>query len=96
MEMMNQDNNAAGRSEFFQRWFAAVEALSPEESANILVRTSREEFVRFMRRTLPPEEAHSLTDSDLHALHDAMCERLQAKAREALDSWESSAPAGRA
>jgi hypothetical protein len=73
-----------------------MEKLSPEESGDLLMLTSLEEFVRFMRRTLPAEEAAVLTDSQLRALHAAMCERLQAKAGTALDLCESSRPAGQA
>jgi hypothetical protein len=73
---------------------SAIETLSAQESGDLLMLTSLEEFVGFMRRTLPPEEAAVLTDSQLRALHQAMCERLQAKAGMALDLWESSRPAG--
>lgn len=92
----NQDSTLSGGSDFLQRWFTAVEALTPQESADILTRTSRDEFVRFMRQTLPPEESHALTDSQLHALHEAMCERLHAKAGGSAGSWEGSMPAGQA
>ena len=83
-------------SEFMRWWFAAVDQLSPEESAGILTRTSEAEFVKVMRMLLPPEESKVITDAQLHILHDAMCERLQAKAGKTVDSWEGSAPAGQA
>jgi hypothetical protein len=49
-------------------------------AAGILTRTSRGLYVQCMRQLLPPEDSHTLTDAQLHALHDAMCERLHAKA----------------
>jgi|CXWL01.1.fsa_nt_gi hypothetical protein len=54
--------------------------LTPEESADVLKFSPREEFVWFMRRSLPPEDAQALTDEDLHRLHEEMCARLEAKA----------------
>lgn len=73
-----------------------IEKLSPHECADLLLLTSREEFVSFMRRTLPSEEARAFTDADLYALHEAMCERLRAKAGAAVDSWEGTVQAGQA
>jgi hypothetical protein len=60
-----------------------IENLSPEESGDLLMLTSIDEFVRFMRQALPPEEAQRVTDAQLQLLHKAMCERLQAKAGQA-------------
>ena len=65
-------------------------------AAGILTRTSRGLFVRCLRQVLPPEDSHALTDSQLHALHEAMCERLYAKAGGRADAWEVSRPAGQA
>ena len=43
-----------------------------------------------MRQMLPPQNSHALTDAQLHALHEAMCERLYAKAGH-TGVWEISA-----
>ena len=93
---MSHDAEPSGGSEFIHRWFAAIEDLSPQEAAGILARTSRSLFVRCMRRVLPPEDSHALTDSQLHALHAAMCERLHAKAGGRTGAWEVSMSAGQA
>jgi len=77
---MSHDAQPSGGSEFLHRWFAAIEDSSPQEAAGILTRTSRGLFVQCMRQMLPPEDSHALTDAQLHALHEAMCERLHAKA----------------
>jgi hypothetical protein len=93
---MSHDAQPFGGSEFMHRWFAAIEGLSPEEAAGILTGTSRGLFVQCMRQVLPPEDSHALTDAHLHALHEAMCERLHAKAGGRAGAWEVSAPAGQA
>jgi len=66
------------------------------EAARILTRTSRGLFVRCMRQLPPPEDSQTLTDAHLHALHEAMCERLHAKAGGRTGAWEVSRPAGQA
>jgi hypothetical protein len=65
-------------------------------AAGILTRTSRGLFVRCMRQVLPPEDSYTLTDAQLHPLHEAMCERLHAKAGSRTGAWEVSRPAGQA
>ncbi|TMQ31667.1 MAG: hypothetical protein E6K65_00460 [Nitrospirae bacterium] len=93
---MSHDAQPSGGSEFIHRWFAAIEVLSPQEAARILTRTSRGLFVRCMRQLPPPEDSQTLTDAHLHALHEAMCERLHAKAGGRTGAWEVSRPAGQA
>ena len=93
---MSHDAQPFGGSAFLHQWFAAIEVLSPEEAAGILTRTSRGLFVQCMRQLLPPEDSHTLTDAQLHALHAAMCERLHAKAGGRTGAWEVSMPAGQA
>jgi hypothetical protein len=93
---MSHDAELSGGSEFLHRWFAALEVLSPQGAAGILTRTSRGVFVHCMRQLLPSEDSHALTDAQLHVLHEAMCERLHAKARGRTGAWEVSAPAGQA
>lgn len=93
---MNQRHDAIIESGFLQCWFAAVDQLTPQESADILTRTSEANFVKAMRRLLPPEESRAVTDAQLHALHDAMCTRLQAKVGTMMDSWEGLPAAGQA
>jgi len=93
---MSHDAQPSGESKFLRRWFAAIEDLSPQEAAGILTRTSQGLFVQCMRQLLPPEDSHALTDAHLHALHEAMCDRLHAKAGGRAGAWEISAPAGQA
>jgi hypothetical protein len=88
---MSHDAQPSGGSEFLHRWFAAIEVLSPQEAAGILTRTSQGLFVRCMQELLPPEDSHTLTDAQLHALHEAMCKRLHAKAGGSTGAWEVSA-----
>lgn len=83
---MQQRHNTVSQSDFLQSWFAAVDQLTPQESAGILTCTSEANFVKAMRRLLPPEESAAITDAQLHALHEAMCERLQAKVGTMMDS----------
>jgi hypothetical protein len=93
---MSHDAEPSGGSEFMHRWFAALEDLSPQEAAGILTRTSRGLFVQCMRQMLPPADSHALTDAQLHVLHEAMCDRLHAKAGGRAGAWEVSRPAGQA
>lgn len=93
---MHACEEMVSQSEFLRRWFAAIDQLTPQESAGILTRTSTAEFVKVMRLLLPPEDSRALTDAELHALHATMCERLEVRSRTALGSWERSAPVGRA
>jgi hypothetical protein len=93
---MSHNAEPSGGSEFMHQWFAAIEVLSPQEAAGILTRTSRGLFVHCLRQVLPPADSHALTDAQLHALHEAMCDRLHVKARGRTGAWEVSAPAGQA
>jgi len=62
-----------------------IERLTPTACRDILTLMSQEEFVWFMRRTLPPEELERLTDRHLHVLHAELCKALQAKASRTID-----------
>lgn len=62
--------------DFLQRWFAALEQLTPQESASILVGTTVESFTELLTASLPLEEFSQLTAEQIEEVHGAMCERL--------------------
>jgi len=77
--------------DFLQRWFAALEQLTPQESARILAGTTVESFTQHLQISLPPEEFGRLTAEQIREAHEAMCERLFVKAGSVTNSLEYSA-----
>lgn len=65
--------------DFLQRWFVALEQLTPQESASILAGTTVECFTQHLRISLPPDEFGQLTAEQIEEAHEAMCDRLFVK-----------------